>query len=64
MAAEQVSKIQQDVARVLAIPDVRTRLTELGVDIVASTPQEFGTYVRSEMTRYARIIKDASIKPE
>jgi hypothetical protein len=36
----------------------------MGVDIVASTPQDFSAYVRSEMARYARIIKDASIKPE
>jgi tripartite-type tricarboxylate transporter receptor subunit TctC len=64
MAAAQVTKIQQDVARVLAMADVRARLTEMGVDIVASTPQDFGAYLRGEMTRYARIIKDAGIKPE
>jgi len=64
MATEQVAKIQQDVAKVLAIPEVRARLTEMGVDIVASTTQDFGTYVRSEMVRYARIVKEAGIKPE
>ena len=64
MATEQVAKIQQDVAKVLAIPEVRARLTEMGVDIVASTTQDFATYVRSEMVRYARIVKEAGIKPE
>lgn len=64
MPAEQVTKIQQDVARALAIPEVRARLTELGVDIVASTPQDFGAYVRSEMVRYEKIIKEGGIKPE
>ncbi|MCJ0763417.1 Bug family tripartite tricarboxylate transporter substrate binding protein [Variovorax terrae] len=64
MPAEQVARIQRDVARVLGLPEVRSRFAELGVDIVANTPEEFGTYLRGEVVRYTKVIKDAGIKPE
>jgi tripartite-type tricarboxylate transporter receptor subunit TctC len=64
MPADLVARIQRDVARVLATPDIRNRLVDLGVDIVANSPEEFSAYLRTEIVRYAKVIKDAGIKPE
>jgi tripartite-type tricarboxylate transporter receptor subunit TctC len=64
MPPDLVARIQRDVARMLALPEVRTRMVELGVDIVANTPDEFATYLRGEVTRYAKVIREAGIKPE
>src|SRR5450759_839302 len=64
MPADLVARIQRDVARVLASPDIRNRLVDLGVDIVANSPEEFSAYLRTEIVRYAKVIKDAGIKPE
>ena len=64
MPPELVLRIQRDVARVVALPEVRSRLTDLGVDIVANTADEFGAFLRSEVPRYAKVIKDAGIKAE
>jgi tripartite-type tricarboxylate transporter receptor subunit TctC len=64
MPADLSSRIQKDVARVLASAEVRQRFTELGVDIVANTPAEFNAYLRTEVVRYAKVIKEAGIKPE
>ncbi len=64
MPADLVLRIQRDVARVLATPEVRNRLVDMGVDITANTPEEFGAYLRTEIVRYAKVIKDAGIKPE
>jgi tripartite-type tricarboxylate transporter receptor subunit TctC len=64
MPAELVSRIQRDVAHVLASPEVRSRCVDLGVDIVANSPEEFGEYLRTEVARYAKVIKEAGIKPE
>ncbi|SRR5450759_196000 len=64
MPADLVARIQRDVARVLASPDIRNRLVALGVDIVANSPEEFSAYLRTEIVRYAKVIKDAGIKPE
>ena len=64
MPPDLVARIQRDVARVLATPDIRNRLVDLGVDIVANSPEEFSAYLRTEIVRYAKVIKDAGIKPE
>jgi tripartite-type tricarboxylate transporter receptor subunit TctC len=57
-------KIQGDVVKVVNQPETRERLVSMGVDIVASSPDEFGAYLRSEIARYSKVIKEAGIKIE
>jgi tripartite-type tricarboxylate transporter receptor subunit TctC len=45
-------------------PETRERLVNMGVDIIADTPAEFGAFLRAEIVRYAKVIKDAGIKVE
>jgi tripartite-type tricarboxylate transporter receptor subunit TctC len=61
---ELANRIQADVARVLATPEVRTKLGELGVDITGNKPAEFAAYLKTEVARYAKVIQDAGIKAE
>jgi len=63
MPPDLVTRIQRDVAGALATPDLRNRLVDLGVDIVGNSPEEFAAYLRTEIARYAKVIKDAGIKP-
>jgi tripartite-type tricarboxylate transporter receptor subunit TctC len=58
------NKIQSDVAKVVALPDTREKLVNMGVDISANTPEQFAAYLRSEMARYAKLVKDNNLKPE
>jgi tripartite-type tricarboxylate transporter receptor subunit TctC len=64
MAPDLVNRIQQDVAKVLNQPETRDRLVAMGVDISASTPEQFAALLRAEIPRYAKVIKDANIKAE
>jgi tripartite-type tricarboxylate transporter receptor subunit TctC len=58
-----VRRIQQDVVRVLAMPDVRRALVDEGAnEIVGSTPEEFGSHIRSEIERYRKLIAEAGIE--
>jgi tripartite-type tricarboxylate transporter receptor subunit TctC len=59
-----VKRIQGDVAKVVNQPDVRERLIGMGVDIIANSPEEFGAFLRSEIARYTKVIKEAGIKAE
>ena len=45
-------------------PQVRTRLTEEGGDIVASTPDQFTAYIKTETAKWAKVIKAAHIRVE
>lgn len=56
-----VNRLHSEVARKMALPDVSKRIAELGADVIANTPQQFATYIRSETNRWGKVIKDAKI---
>ncbi len=62
--AAVVQKIQQDIAKVVAIPEVREKFVSLGAEPIANTPEQFAAFTRSEFDRYAKVIKDGNIKAE
>lgn len=64
MPPEIVAKIQEHATKVLANPEVKSRLRVLGFDAKGSTPDEFAKFIDREMATYAKIIKDAKIKAE
>ena len=59
-----VNKLQAEIARALADPGLRERLVGMGFIIVASTPEQTGAKVRSELDKWARVIKAGNIKPD
>ena len=61
---EIVQKISADVRRALADPGVKEKLQSLGNDTMDMSPAEFAKFVREEMETYARVVKDAGIKPQ
>ena len=59
-----IAKINKELARAIALPDVAERLRQLGSDGVGNTPEQFGAFVRAELAKYSRLIKRAGIKVE
>jgi len=59
-----VMRLQSEIARIVALPDVIEKLTALGVEPVADTPEEFGAYIRSEIARWGDIIRRSNLKVE
>ena len=59
-----VAKLSQEIARVLRLPDVRERLLSQGIEPASSTPEEFSAYIRSEMTKWAKVVKASGAKAE
>jgi tripartite-type tricarboxylate transporter receptor subunit TctC len=57
-----VDKLHTDTVKVLADPDTKKRFADLGVETKASTPAEFSAFIKAEMDKYARLIKEANIK--
>ncbi len=54
-----VAKVNADLVKALNAPDVQRRLTEDGFDIVASTPEQLGSFVKGEMVKWAKAVKDS-----
>ena len=59
-----VARINQEVTRTLSRTDIRERFFSAGADIVASTPEQLGAAVRSEMTKLGKVIREAGLKSE
>jgi tripartite-type tricarboxylate transporter receptor subunit TctC len=59
-----VAKLSQEIARMLRLPDARERLLVQGMEPTSSTPEEFSAYIRSEMTKWAKVVKASGAKPE
>jgi tripartite-type tricarboxylate transporter receptor subunit TctC len=59
-----VAKIDADMQRALAMPDVRDALTKQGMTVLTSTPAELRTRMDAEAVRWAQIVKAANIKAE
>ncbi len=59
-----IGKVNAEIVRALKQPDVIERYTALGIESVTSTPQEFTRIIKSDLTKYLKVIKDAGIKTE
>ena len=64
LPADISNKLQVEIAKLLELPDVKTRLSGLGFEAIGSGGAQFAAYVRDEMAKYDKIIKDAKIKVE
>jgi len=59
-----VMKVHADVVKVLAEPELRKKISEMGADVVGNSPEEFGAWMRAESAQWAEVIKIANIRPE
>jgi tripartite-type tricarboxylate transporter receptor subunit TctC len=59
-----VTRIRDDIAAVLQVPNVRERLLELGGEPGGETAEEFNARVRTEIARWIKVAKEAGIKPQ
>jgi tripartite-type tricarboxylate transporter receptor subunit TctC len=56
-----LDKLNADVHTVMRVPEVEQRLTELGMPPAPTTREEFDTFMRAEIARWAQVIRDANI---
>jgi tripartite-type tricarboxylate transporter receptor subunit TctC len=57
-----VERLHRDTVKVLAQPDVRRKMNDLGLDVIGGTPAEFAAAIERETPRWARVIRQAGIK--
>jgi tripartite-type tricarboxylate transporter receptor subunit TctC len=59
---ETIAKLSAEVARILKLPDLRSRLADDGMTVVGSTPGEFADFLARETAKFTRVIEAAGIK--
>lgn len=61
---EVVNKINRDIARIIQMPDVRARWSQLGADPIDNTPAQFADWLDSEAVKWTKIVKDSGARPD
>lgn len=56
-----IEKLNKEIVKALKSPEVTQRLSEQGADLIASTPEAFGTYLKAETAKWAKLTKAARI---
>ena len=62
--ANIVNRYNQEMVKILNSPEVKARLVEMEFDVVASSPKQFSDWIRTEITRWGKVIKDTGAKAE
>ena len=62
--AEVIARANVETAKLLALPEVKSRATELGLETAASTPAQFDQWIKSEIERWGRVIRAQKITLE
>ena len=56
-----VERIQQEIVKAIALPDIRARFDAMAYEPVGSTPKQFDAYFKSEIAKFTKVIADAKI---
>ena len=59
-----IERLHSEMAKVTATPETRQRLETLGVEVADMGPEDFRTHIRSELQKWAKVVRDAGIKPD
>jgi len=59
-----VAKLNSEIGSAVTSPDVKERLAALGAEPSVKSPDQFGRYVREEITKWAKVVKDSGAKAE
>ncbi len=57
-----IEKYNREIVRILRLPDVRVRIEALDFDVIGSTPEAFGNFIRSEITTWSNVAKKANVR--
>lgn len=57
-----LAKLNREITRILGLPDVKERLLALGAEPTPITPEQFDAYVKAEVAKFTKIVREANIK--
>jgi tripartite-type tricarboxylate transporter receptor subunit TctC len=58
---EIVDLLNREIVKVMALPDVKAKCAQLGFDVVANSPAEFTKYIKTDVEKWAGVIKEAKV---
>ena len=63
-ASNVITRLHAEIVKAMNIPQIREKLIAQGTDPVGSAPEEFGAFMKAETIKWARVVKEANIRPD
>ena len=60
--AEIIAKLSREISRIVHLPEVKARIQSDGAEPIGNTPEQYAAYVKSEIGKWAKVVKDAGIE--
>jgi len=57
-----IDKLAAETQRILKLPDVHERIASLGAEVVGNSPEQFNAFIKSEMEKWAKVIREAHVE--
>ena len=61
---EVIARLHTEIHRVIALPETRTKINDLGAEIVTDAPEQFAAYIKAETAKWGKLIREIGVKPE
>ncbi len=62
--ADVVAALNREIAKGLAAPDIKTFFTGAGIEAASTTPQEFAAFIKSELAKWAKVVKESGARAD
>jgi tripartite-type tricarboxylate transporter receptor subunit TctC len=59
-----INRLNQEMVRIIKTPEITAQIRQVGADVIANSPDETGALIRTDLKKYAEVIKKLDIKPE
>jgi tripartite-type tricarboxylate transporter receptor subunit TctC len=59
-----INKLNAEINKVLKLPDVNATLTRQGAEVLGGTPQEFAAYIKAEIPKWAKVVKESGARAD
>ena len=61
--ADVIAKLNKELVRIFNLPDVKNKLLAQGGELATGTPEEFAEFIRNDVVKWNKVIRDSGIKP-
>jgi len=59
-----ITRLNREIVRVMHLPDINARMAEQGAEIVADSPEEFGAFIKTELAKWTKIVRETGMRLE
>jgi tripartite-type tricarboxylate transporter receptor subunit TctC len=64
VSKEIITRLHTEISKVLALPEIKAKFSDQGADVASDTPEQFAAYIKTEITKWGKLIRELGVKSE